>query len=59
MIYLPYPLPEPERSQLIAAGRAACALPLNTPEREEASRGVRKVLAGIELAYGYEKEAEE
>ena len=53
--HIPYPIPEPERSQLIAAGQAACAIQYNTQERSEASAKVRKVIAGIVLRYGYEE----
>lgn len=56
-IRIPYPIPEPERTQLIAAGKAACAIQPNAPERSAASAKVGRVIAGIVLRYGIEEEA--
>lgn len=56
MIRIPYPIPEPERARLIAAGTTACWQPLNTPERADASKEVGKIIADITKKYGIEQE---
>jgi hypothetical protein len=51
-IRIPYPIPEPERGQLMQAGIDACTVPLNSPDRTEEQVAVRRVIAEIALRYG-------
>lgn len=51
-IRIPYPIPMPERADLVAAGIAACRHAMNSPERARASAEVRKIVADIAFEYG-------
>jgi hypothetical protein len=55
---IPYPIPIPDRAELIAAGKNAMRYPLKTPERAVAGFEVREVIAAIALKYGIEEAGE-
>lgn len=59
MIRIPYPVPMPERAELIAAGKEAIRHPLNTSERDEAGSVVRQITAAIALKYGVDEPDDE
>ena len=52
---IPYPIPDPERSKLIAAGKEAIRQKINSKAREEAGVIVRRVIAEVQLRYGMEE----
>lgn len=56
---IPYPVPMPERAELIAAGKEAVRHPLNTPERDEAGAVVRQITADIALKFGVDEPDDE
>ena len=49
---IPYPIPEPERGELIAAGVAACRVPLKSKARAMLSARVQEVIDRIARKYG-------
>lgn len=51
--YVPYPIPEPERSQLVFVGEWACRFATNSKERALASEEVREVEERIYAKYGW------
>jgi len=56
-IRIPYPIPEPERTHLIAAGKTACDTPNGQRKdewraKEAAQAAVRRITADIALRYG-------
>lgn len=55
MIRIPYPVPEPLRSQLIAAGMEAVSLRTQEADHADASAKVRKVTAEIIFRHGFEE----
>jgi len=59
VIRIPYPIPMPERAELIAAGKEACRLALDhrdTSAHKAAQSTVHKVIADIQFKYGIEQE---
>ena len=54
MIRIPFPIPEPDRSALIAAGMEACAQMDGSNAKNEAQILVRKIIKNIEARYGKE-----
>lgn len=54
MIRIPFPIPEPDRSALIAAGMEACAQKDGSNAKNEAQILVRKIIKNIESRYGKE-----
>ena len=54
MIRIPFPIPEPDRSALIAAGIEACAQKDGSNAKNEAQMLVRKIIKNIEARYGKE-----
>lgn len=54
MIRVPYPIPAADRARLIAAGKEACAQPLNSLARGEAQEKVSKIAEEISDKYGKE-----
>lgn len=54
MIRIPYPIPLPERAELIAAGKESCAQPDGSNAKREARAEVERIIGIIELRYGKE-----
>jgi hypothetical protein len=54
MIRVPYPIPASDRARLIAAGKEACAQPLNSLARGEAQEKVSKIAEEIHRRHGEE-----
>ena len=54
IIRIPFPVPEPDRSALIAAGMEACAQKDGSNAKNEAQILVRKIIKNIEARYGKE-----
>lgn len=54
MIRIPFPIPEPDRSALIAAGKEACAQKAGSNAKKEAQSRVKKITEDIEAKYGKE-----
>lgn len=54
IIRIPFPIPEPDRSALIAAGIEACAQKDGSNAKHEAQMLVRKIIKNIEARYGKE-----
>ena len=55
MIRIPYPIPEPDRARLIAAGKEACAQHDGSLEKKEAQSTVHKIIADIQFKYGIDE----
>lgn len=54
MIRIPYPIPLPERADLIAAGKESCAQAEGSNAKREARAEVDRVIEIITLKYGKE-----
>lgn len=54
IIRIPFPIPEPDRSALIAAGMEACAQKEGSNAKNEAQILVQKIIKNIEARYGNE-----
>ncbi len=54
MIRIPFPIPEPDRSALIAAGMEACAQKDGSNAKREAQALVKKITENIAARYGKE-----
>lgn len=54
MIRIPFPIPEPDRSALIAAGKEACAQMDGSNAKREAQALVKKITENIAARYGKE-----
>lgn len=54
MIRIPFPIPEPDRSALIAAGMEACAQKETSNAKRDAQALVKKITDNITARYGKE-----
>lgn len=54
MIRIPYPIPMPERAELIGAGKESCAQPNGSNAKKEARDEVERIVGIITLKYGKE-----
>jgi|GEM_PF-6755233 len=56
---IPYPIPQPERDELIAAGVEACKAHLNSKARAMLSARVQEVIDRIARKYGVQVQEDE